>query len=157
MTVIAYRDGVLACDTQALSGWAVASLSVVKARKVGRILVAAAGSSALSARFLDWVSAGMTGEPEMGERGNDDYSAVGYLFTPGGRCVSFFPGLPPCLTHAPFYAFGSGGWTALGALAVGATAEQAVAATIEWNRSCGGKVMTWRHDDEARERKARAA
>lgn len=145
MTTIVYRAGVLAVDSQACSGWTRDGVSV-KGRKVGRILAAASGGSPHCQAFLDWASTGTQGLPDMGSSEKDGEHAFGYLFLPSGECVRFHPRVPPMISAGPFWSFGSGGFIALGALAVGATAIEAVEAAIRWDIGSGGPVRSWRHD-----------
>jgi hypothetical protein len=143
MTTIAYRDGVLATDSRAGS-WTMEG-HAVKGHRFGRCLVAAAGSAAHAQAFYEWVRTGMVGDAPMGNPDKDDYNATGFIFMPCGRIVKFQPGCPPLTLTAPFYAYGSGGYVALGAMEAGATAEQAVMAAAKWDAGTGGPIRTLRH------------
>jgi len=62
MTIIAYRDGVLAADTQATQGESHRGASITKIAKRGTVLAAAAGAMPGALRFLDWFRSGMPGD-----------------------------------------------------------------------------------------------
>lgn len=87
----------------------------------------------------------MGGVASRGAKGNppamkaDDDHAHGYVFMPDDTIVWFHS---QGVTHirAPFWAAGSGDCFARGAMEMGATAEQAVAAAIKWDTGSGGPV-----------------
>lgn len=142
MTTIAYRDGVLAADTWARSGWTRAG-DVTKIVQVGAVLAGACGSGAICKAFLDWVRRGCVGLPDMGPSDDKEgvRSGTGVLVLPDDGIVQFDPGVPPMLLRPPFLAMGSGGPIALGAMAVGASAEAAVGAALIWDGGSGGHVV----------------
>lgn len=149
MTVIAYRNGVLAADSQVT--WHTHRDGITrKIFKVGGILVAASGSHEMAIAFTDWVRRGMTEgrQPTMSKPGAVDgqrpSSASGYIFRPDGLII--------CLTELGWttirtdvWAGGSGCDYAYGAMAVGASAEEAVRAAIRFDIGCGGDVTVLRH------------
>lgn len=144
MTTIAYRDGVLAADTGSSAGWYREGL-FPKIVKNGPILGGASGGAAIAQRFCDWITGGCVGLPDMGDpKGGDGHQAVGYLFTPDGIVIRFDPGLPPMATRVPYYAQGSGGLLALGAMAHGATAEEAVRVAMRHDIGSFGDVTVLR-------------
>lgn len=144
MTTIAYRDGMLAADTMLVADNAIYGFGR-KAYRAGRILFAAAGCTARAQRFRDWMRRGMQGDvPDMHAEKEGD-GATGYVYTPDGVEVSFFPNTPPLAAKAEFYAHGSGGWIALGAMEAGATAEEAVRAAAKWDNNTGGDITVLRH------------
>lgn len=133
MTTIAYRDGVLAADTLATSN-DVRDDYGPKIWRVGRLLVGASGSRPLCLRFRDWVANGMGGEsPFYGDnKGN------GIVIAPDSVVAWSESGSWP--VAAPFYSLGSGYQLAMGAMEMGATAEQAVAASIKHDCLSGGEI-----------------
>lgn len=140
MTTIAYRDGVVAADTQATDGHGCTNGRVLKVERRGPFLAAAAGQACLARRFLDWFRSGLVGEPEPG---NDERNADGMIFMPDGRIVEFSP-LGSKTVFADFYATGSGMDYALGAMAMGASAEEAVRVAARFDSSTGGRITVLR-------------
>lgn len=142
MTTIAYRDGVLAADTQitcggTVDGWA------QKAFRKGSILYATSGGSGLGSKFRAWLEGGMEGEaPDLKAEGADE--AHGYIFPGGDRVVWRYN--DTWASHiAPFFAYGSGAEIALGAMIRGATAEEAVKAAITRDTNSGGEITVLTH------------
>jgi ATP-dependent HslUV protease subunit HslV len=140
VTTIAYRDGVLAADTQITAGGGVSG-HVQKAFRKGSILYSTTGCSGLGDAFLTWVAGGLKGDPPVMKE--DDNDAHGYIFPGGDRVVWRFNKVW-ATHHAPFFAFGSGADYALGAMEMGATAEQAVAAAIKFDTNSGGPITVLR-------------
>lgn len=138
MTIICYRDGVMASDSQ-LSDCGVYVGDVKKiARASDGTLAGCSGDRSNAYRFLQWVDAGMPDEFEV-KPGNSGLVAL--LVKPDltvWRAVDsggFFP------VDAKFHAEGVGRHTAMGAMAAGATAEEAVAIAIQFEDGCGGAIQ----------------
>lgn len=143
MTTIAYRDGVLAADTQitcgsTIDGW------TQKAFRKGQLLFATTGCSGRGDAFLAWVRSGMKGDaPEMKGEKEDDEEANGFLFPGGDRVVWRYRNV--WASHrAPFFAYGSGADIAIGAMLAGATAEEAVRCAAERDTATGGEITVLR-------------
>lgn len=142
MTTIAYRDDVLAADTQitcggTIDGW------VQKAFRKRELLYATSGSSGLGDAFLTWVAKGMEGDAPSLKGDKDDNGAHGYLFPGGDRVVWRYDDVW-ATHHAPFFAYGSGAEIALGAMLAGATAEEAVRAAAQRDTATGGEITVLR-------------
>jgi hypothetical protein len=135
VTTIAYRDGVLAADTLCTAN-GLRDDYATKIWRHGKVLIGGAGSRALCLKFRDWVVGGM--EDDCPIQDNDD--ANGILVTPVG--VVCWSASGPWPVSSPFYALGSGYQVAMGAMQVGATAEQAVEAALRWDTGSGGEVHT---------------
>jgi 20S proteasome alpha/beta subunit len=132
LTTIAYRDGVLAADTlTTASGTRCGEMA--KIYREGRLLVGFCGNASNFEAFRSWVRAGAEGRFKS-ENGNV------FILPPEGPAVVWGDGDYPWREAAPFWALGSGESIALGAMAVGATAEQAVRAAIEFDTASGGNV-----------------
>lgn len=142
MTTIAYRDGVLAADSRmTLNG--VVDGSQVKIVRRGNVMAAATGTAAMCQQFRDWFIGGMVGDPPAGEHEkNSDWSYWGMIFH--GETILCWQASGWVRIVAPYFASGSGGDFATGALAHGATAEEAVRAAIAHDASSGGEVMVLR-------------
>lgn len=136
MTTIAYRDGVLAADQLLTRNDIVIGLRTKIFRLKSGDLVAGCGNSGAVATLRGWYDAGAKGvQPEAPN------SAL-VVFQCDGGILIFEAGHSHRLDRsaAAFHAFGSGNEIALGAMAAGATAEQAVAAAIALDVYSGGRV-----------------
>ncbi|MFA5567960.1 MAG: hypothetical protein WC972_04855 [Trueperaceae bacterium] len=140
MTTIAYRDGVLAADTQVNNGSArVGTVQKVHRRADGH-MAAGTGDFSYTQRFIAWFLGGEAGEPPLPKRGDDgNDEGQGFIFRPDGRIVCF-EGTGPNELTAPYWAQGSGRNFALGAMAHGASAEEAVQAAMRHDVWTGGEI-----------------
>lgn len=139
MTTIAWDGETLAADTFVTADFAFDGAHV-KVAKRGPVFAAAAGTTSLCQRFLDWFRAGMVGDaPGMGD-GEDD--ALGYLFHAGRVLV--FDRAGSSARFAKFFAAGSGERYALGAMASGKSAAEAVAIAARFCRGTGGEITVLR-------------
>lgn len=152
MTAIAYRDGVMAADTQLSGGDFPRGLVLKIARSPKGTLGAAAGFAGECARLRRWVEDGEV-DDWIAERlarninapfGDEPERFGAIIATAAGRVI--------CLDHrgraiehdAPFHVEGSAEAILLGAMAAGASAEQAVRIAIEYDVGCGGPVQVER-------------
>ena len=130
MTTLAYKDGVLASDSMAMNGWNILGAKakidrIAKKDGSGYILFgASARSSSICRAFVDWGRTGFAGPPPN-LRIDDDNNACGFIF-PGGDRVIMFTHDGPNEFNAEVFAFGSGGEYAQGAMAAGATPQEAL-------------------------------
>lgn len=137
MTTIAYRDGVLAADTlHSNNGIRVGYRPKIAVLPDGGWL-ATKGCSGYGHALLKWLEGGRQGEQPKGEGG-------GFLVHLDGTLEGFEGEVCEVFSGAPFYAFGSGAEIALGALQMGATAEQAIAAAIALDVYSGGEITVMR-------------
>lgn len=141
MTTIAYRDGVLAADTLNTSG-TYRDGYVTKIVKKGRILAGASGCGIMTRRFLDWVRAGMPGDAPAMVNGED--KAYGHIFMPDGTRLTLWPN-GWATDRQAFWADGSGWEFAKGAMAMGASAEQAIGIAVQHDTKSGGEIVVLRH------------
>lgn len=143
MTVIAYRAGVLACDSRIThdseAGGTRTSKCVKMFRKPGAI-VALAGETSPGLVFLDWYGSGKE-PPGILIDGEADFLAM--VLTNGGlfEFDKWCRGEPVKL-HRGYWAQGCGAKVALGAMYQGATAVQAVAAACAWDPYCGTPIVS---------------
>lgn len=142
MTVIAYKDGVMACD----SCWSDNGLVVNSANKIVKLsaggLLGEAGDSDTRdiIRLLDKVKkADQLPEREAISKLGIDYAAI--LALPDGTLWNVYAdiekkdyGLFPI--RLPFAAVGCGRQIAIGAMAAGASAVQAASIACQWDTHC---------------------
>jgi len=139
VTTIAYRDGVLAADSRVTSDNIITGSSTRKIVKRGPVLAATCGTAAMGREFLCWVERGCPGDmPDIVHKRDSGWSCWAFLSTPLGNFLLQEPGL--VRVHGDYFAMGSGRELALGAMAYGASAEQAVAAAIMHDNNSGGPV-----------------
>jgi ATP-dependent HslUV protease subunit HslV len=145
LTTIAYRDGVLAADSLVTTNTHRDGI-VVKITKRGPFLAAACGSWPTCLRFLDWFRAGMPIEraPDMSGGDDDKRGACGHIFMPD-HLVLTASASGWSRRRAEYYATGTGADYAYGAMAMGASAEDAVRAALKFDTTSGGNVVTLRH------------
>ncbi len=141
MTTIVYRDGILAADS-AINSAETAVGTIKKIVPVGDIgFFAFAGAQGrFNMEISDWLSKWPeTGEaPECVKKGE----VCGLFAMKSGLLLQIDGGGKPYEMEAPFFAEGSGKFIALGALAMGATAESAVDIAIRYDNSSGGPTQT---------------
>lgn len=133
MTTIAWDGKTLAADTLATSN-GLRDNRTIKIWRHKDALIGACGSQALCERFRGWVIAGMDGESpfEGADNGNG-------LVVTRQHVLCF--GDNGCWSVAePFYTLGSGYQLALGALAMGATAKEAVEVAARYDTITGGDI-----------------
>jgi ATP-dependent HslUV protease subunit HslV len=136
MTTIAYRNGILAADSQVVSG----NTRVGEMRKVWKTksgaLVGFAGNASLSHEIEQWVEKDLSGEvPSTADRGSI------ILVRPTGEVFLIDDDGGPVRIAAAFYSEGSGADVAIGALAAGASAVQAVEIASIYDIGTGGPIQ----------------
>lgn len=134
MTTIAYRDGVLAADTLSTCNGMIET-EVVKIWDHKGYLGGAAGSHALCNRFRSWFVGGMDGESPF--HGGDDGN--GLVAVPDGKIIVWGKHGSWTVNRA-FYALGSGEQIAMGAMAAGASAQEAVKIAATMDTITGSKI-----------------
>lgn len=131
--VASIKHGCIASDTRCSSDNAM--VSVNKIRRIGRSLIGAAGDWTDVLKFWDMIEKKKkkdTGLNENSELEAIELSAGGiYLYEANG--VRY-------LVKDEYFAIGSGGPYAMGAMAMGATPEEAVAIAARFDPNTGGAV-----------------
>lgn len=137
MTTIAYRDGVLAADTLVNANGNRDDFAP-KIERIGNLLVGTSGSYPTGLKFRAWVARGFAGDCPY----DDTADGNGIIVWAHGVIGWCSAGPWPVLQ--PFYALGSGTEFAMGAMEMGATAEQAVAVASKFNMETGGEITVLR-------------
>lgn len=132
MTTIAWDGKTLAADTLATAD-GLRDNRAVKIWRHGKALVGAVGNQAACIRFRSWVLDGMNGESPFKEADGNGL-VVSEAVT---VCFGEHGGWP---VKEPFYTLGSGYQIALGALARGATAREAVEIAARFDTMTGGDI-----------------
>ena len=138
MTVIAYRAGVLAADTL-ISYNSYTNGSRNKIVRCGDYHVALAGEAWLKIVIEQWVEGGADSRKVPKILLKNESKFTSFLMDDFGTLFTFDNGqlLP---VDAEYAAIGSGGHMALGAMAHGATAIEAVRAACLHDKSSGGDI-----------------
>lgn len=136
MTTIAYRDGVLAADSQVTLGSMRLPGSALKIGKTkAGVLYGGAGSVAACGEFFDWVNS-----PDDGELPEGEYSGI--IVLPKGEVMEIENGSFLPKMKQKFIAVGSGAPYALAAMMAGATAQEAVKIATKLDIHSSGPIKT---------------
>ncbi|MBY4639655.1 hypothetical protein K6L44_06520 [Gluconacetobacter entanii] len=139
MTVIVWKDGQMAADSQAATEYGCITGSIRKVMLLGngKYQLGVSGTALAIGPLKAWVNGGCDGAPPSPVSGKS-YSAIlvqdhthGWIIQDGGA-ERFDISQPLCI--------GSGAEIAYGALAMGATPIQAVQAAIDRSIYCGGEI-----------------
>lgn len=143
MTTIVFRAGILAADSRGYSG---TKTPIGDKRKIfatpdGELAGVSSALPGVSEAFRSWLLAGAS--PDSWPAALTDKDFVALVVDPASqaRLYNSSP-LPSGPLQAPYFAIGSGEQYALGALLMGASAEEAVAAAIEMDVWSGGPITT---------------
>lgn len=142
MTTIAYRDNTMAADSGSWAGDASHGWAVKIAKGPDGTLYGVAGNAAEAIGFLDWVRGGCIGAQPLPRRKGDDDSSFIVLAASAAGPVRIITAYGEEKYDAPYYAIGAAACCALGAMFVGAGAEQAIAAAIEHGSGAFGAVRS---------------
>lgn len=141
MTTIAIRDGLIAADSL-IAYSSITNGHREKIEDCGRYAVALAGLAKLRKPLEKWVREGCKAErvPQTLLDHEDKFSAL-IIDRLVGQVYEFDEGdLVP--VYADYTAIGSGALLAIGAMAHGATAEEAVLAAARHDKNTGGPVTS---------------
>lgn len=137
MTTIAYRDGVMASDSQATAGNIRST-----ARKMWLlpgVILGITGDLSQGVNFYHWVIEAISEDDEPEPPEIPDVQAM-MLTKKGLWLYDSNPVALPILNK--FYAVGSGAELALGAMSMGADAKTAVKIAAKWDVNTGGRIVT---------------
>jgi 20S proteasome alpha/beta subunit len=135
MTVIAWDGKSLAADRQADDGGIKANVTKI-VRLPSGIILATSGTYWHMQYFIQWVSSGCI-EEKWPDFQKDEKGFSELIVAEKGRVKLFDQGALPYFLEDPFFAWGSGAKFAMGAMAMGATAKEAVEITNRFSTSCG--------------------
>lgn len=142
MTVIAYREGIMAADSRAWSGGHSPIGSKTKIRRLadGTLIGCSSSIPGAAEYVMAWYEDGMNEDDKLPQ------SFTFLAVKPDGTAMVADDGpyMSGPLT-ADYFAIGSGRQFALGALAMNATAEEAVQVGIELDTCSAGPIQTLKH------------
>ena len=131
MTTIAVRYGVIAADSMLnRGGSAGGSISKIERMPDGCI-IGSTGRCGDSAAFRQWWRS--SGAPEQPPKLDDGFMAI--ILRPSGAVDFCDSGCVPYRVDADFHAIGSGWEFAMGAMAMGASAEAAVRVACQFDQA----------------------
>lgn len=136
MTIIAYRDGVMAADSQVTGNFT--TLGIKLHRKSGKI-IGFAGDLHQALVFVDWYFDSKQRKPDIANE--NDWVA---LVASKDGLEEWNHSLRPVRVPEMFYAIGSGAEVAMGAMEAGASAKRAAEIACKRADGCGGPVVTMR-------------
>jgi len=144
MTLVAYRDGVVAADS---ATWGAGGRVITgHNKKIRRLnsplmagaLVVCAGASGVIARFHEWLEAGGKGEREAVKAG-DGFQAL--IVHADGGVTRYDEEWLPFALQAPYHVLGAAEAFMLGALAAGASAKEAVRLAMVHTEGGAGEIQ----------------
>lgn len=137
MTIICFRDGVLAADKRSVNHFR--PTTVTKIFRIGDSLTAVSGDLVKGLEIIEWIRAGRKDEelPAF-QRSLDQFVPVLLVSNSG---LHLFENSPiPFRIEEPFFAMGSGRDYALMAMHLGCDAKEAVRLTCEMTTCCGNGI-----------------
>ena len=142
MTVIVYRDGVMAADTGVNFQGHVKLRDAKKLFACNLGLFGISGDYAEATNFLNAVRSGAKESKWPKPRREDNNSSFNVLWVTKNSIRMLSSEGWEDHSEMPYIAMGSGAEIAFGALYAGASAETAVAAAIEFSQYCHGEVVS---------------
>lgn len=136
MTTIAWDGHTLAADTLLTAGGMRAG-HTAKIRRFGSLLIGFCGKSTNFEAFRNWLAGGAVGNFK-GEGGNV------FILPPTGPAIIWPEAETPWREESPFWALGDGEAIALGVMASGGSAVDAVKAAISISVYSGGDITALR-------------
>lgn len=145
MTTICYKANILAFDSK-ISGSGVNFGTGIKGIKTAKFLLAASGACEDCDAWLDWMKAtggDLNAKKDYGLDKECDIDAI--AIDKKGRIRWYSNKCYPYTVDGPFHALGSGYAFAMGAMAFGASAAEAVRVAAKFDAATGGIVreLTW--------------
>lgn len=142
MTTIAYRDGVMAADTRGTDeDYLPGIYECEKLFRVDGAIIGTAGDDTTGMIFVDWYGSKKNGKrPKPPIRLVDGSADFCCLVLTREGLFWYDKWCRPNKIKDEFWAIGSGKGYAMGAMAKGATAAEAVTIAMKWDPNTGGSV-----------------
>ena len=140
MTIIAWDGKTLAADRRAMASGMI--FSVTKIFKSEKGLYGFDGCYSVGLQMVKWLESGENpGDYPDGQKDNERYCHM-LLITPERKILRYEREVLPIPIDLPFIASGCGRDYAMGAMACGATASEAVEIACRFDNGCGNGVDT---------------
>jgi hypothetical protein len=140
MTTIAYKDGILACESLATKADMFCGYNRSKVTEYDKIIIAFSGDLINLEKFSAWYNDGR--DPKSLPTYSDDGWGAFVISKETKEIEIFQFGVLVDVVHS-FYTMGTGGAIATGAMAAGASAEEAVKIACEYDVYSGGEVHVY--------------
>lgn len=138
MTVIAYRNKVLAADSCISQGTFITGSATKIARTPAGWLVGAAGDATDMRRFMNWAQTDF----DLAARPHQDKPDLQAIaISPAGTVFFYEDSWDGFIGEGPYHAIGSGGDAAMIAMDMGATAERACLAACKRIHGCAPPIV----------------
>ncbi len=144
MTIIVYKNGIMAADSGAYFGDTLGSYRRKIKRNDAGDLACASGNSDFCHAFGAWFVEGELGDPPTTLNQDDKTQNEAMIVRASGR-VYFMNNQIIYPTEQDWGVTGSGSTVALGALYAGGDAVKAVKAAIVFDCHCGGDILAMDH------------
>ena len=131
-TIVCTRHG-MAADKMAMCH---INFKTTKIHRIGGSLIGTSGKAADGNKFENWKRGG--DRPTLADE--DGFQAL--ELTPTGQIIYYDPDLEPHIVESDYYGIGSGSPFAIGAMAAGATMEEAIAIAAKFDYGTGGGIQT---------------
>lgn len=143
MTVIAWDGQVLAADKRASNQGLV--FRVTKIRRINRDLVGGSGDLSAVTAMMNWYENGAKLDelPDC-QKDKDRWTPLLVIKSPLKEIMRYEQDGVPFRIEEPFFAIGSGRDLAIGAMAMGASAQKAVEIASQYDTGCGNGIDTLR-------------
>lgn len=153
MTTICYRDGQMAADTLTCFNSTILGYTDKIERLPDGSLIGACGTGALCRAVIEWFKAGRPKDDKPVIVPNCNFTAL--VVSPDGSMALWHEDFQPGPFRAEFVSIGSGADFADGAMAMGASAEQAVRIAMTRDTATGGDVTVLTLDKPNRKKETR--
>jgi len=154
MTIICYRDGVLAADRMCSASFDLIHGYHKKICEQDGTAWASSGAIQECMAFDQWVRTGRSDRNKPSLSDDKDTSLVAILIERDGTVKHYNYNLVPFTMEAPYFAIGNGDMVAYGAMFMGASAEEAVRAACAHVLGCGGGIDVLRLSQPAQPHEA---
>lgn len=148
MTTIAYKNGIIASDSRIVDSEAGTCGTIRKISKVDNCLIGACGNAELVAWFLNNFNGRMFNKvnhnPQTTICNHRDDEFQGLIVSPRGKVFMIEASLMPFEITTKQVAVGSGAAYAMGAMAAGKSAAEAVTIAMKFDMNSGGKVQKYK-------------
>jgi ATP-dependent protease HslVU (ClpYQ) peptidase subunit len=151
MTILAYRNGVLASDSRVTFNDMILSDNFPKIAQSNGVIGGASGDADATERFVRWIKKGADKKtiPDKGKyralmiklKGDNNINSD--IFEQEVK-ITYIENGDPMVLDQEFVAIGSGAEIAIGAMEMGASAEKAVTIATKRMSSCGGPLQVKR-------------
>ena len=148
MTTIAYRNGIMAADSQESDEEYLLKTQCQKLWVRNKCLIGIAKDSYAGLMFIEWITGTLTTDAFENRilATDDDFEAL--IVNSTGEIYTYNRYLVACFHDKPeFFAIGSGSKCALIAMEAGMSAEEAVKIACKYDLYSGGDIKTIRLDE----------